>query len=223
MVKKGAIYSPNTLKSCRIKKKEEFCGIKEIDLSIPDELKEEIMSMADNKNKGKRVVIHGWKSGRTITTKDLIISMPRVWEWYKKICPFISSEIGEQVSITQDYLPTTCSILIYEDEGDFINWHYDANYFNGRFFTLIAPVTFYDNCTEYKYIDKDGTEQSIRNTQGKSILFEGNKIYHMASKFCKKLKPQKRLVLSMQFATDSQISWWNRVLLRIKDIAYIGI
>jgi len=173
-----------------------------------------------SKEEGRRVVIPAWKAGRTITTQTIIKNIPNVYDWYKGLEEKISSIIGENVYVTSNNLPTTCAILIYEKNGDFINWHYDVNYFNGRFFTLLIPVNITNHCTEYRYYDKDGNINGIKEELDKAILFEGDKVFHMASKFCNKGK--QRLILSVQFSTNPTISWVNNILMRIKDIAYIG-
>lgn len=216
---KGAI-NYNKLEGCKNIPDKIFCGIKRIDLSIPNLLKDQIIEEV-NSGSGKRVVIPKWKAGRTIATKTVRENLPSLWAWYKSLVPRISQEIGEQVYITQEDLPTTCAILVYEEEGDFINWHYDVNYFKGRFFTLIIPVTFENTCTEYMYYDKNNEIDSLKSEYGKSILFEGDKTFHMASKYCN--TGHKRVVVSVQFATDPSISFFNNMLMRIKDGAYIGV
>ena len=228
IIKRGGIYSSQRLEICKSKgksknQKDEFCGIQEINLTIPEKLKQEILAKAGDPDSGKRVVLPKWKSGRTITTSEVIQSMPEVWEWYKSLTTPISSIIGKKVTVTQNFLPTSCAVLIYENDGDFINWHYDVNYFNGESFTLLVPITFTDLCTKYVYIDAHQEEKSLKNTEGKSILFEGEKVFHAATKFCRDSGNEKRIVLSMQFTSDSTISWYNRALMRLKDIAYIGI
>lgn len=141
--------------------------------------------------------------------------------WYLSLESKISDIIGERVYVTSKELPTTCAVLVYEDDGDFINWHYDVNYFNGKFFTLLIPCTITNTCTEYTYYDKDNIKRGIKEQKGKSILFEGDKVFHMATKFCN--KGEKRVMISVQFSTDPQIAWYNKILMRIKDSAYIGV
>ena len=216
MIAKGAI-NYNRILECKAVPERDFCGIKQISLAVPEEIRAKVL---DAKG-GKRVVIPGWKAGRTISTGDVKKTLPELFEWYKSLEGPISDIIGARVYVTADNLPTTCAVLIYEEEGDFINWHYDVNYFNGRFFTLIIPCTFNDTCTEYMYHDKDNKIQGLKNTEGVSILFEGDKVFHMASKFCKK-GDKKRIGISVQFSTDPTINWYNRAIMRIKDIAYIG-
>jgi hypothetical protein len=215
----GAV-NRNYIFNCKDKPIDEFCGIQKINLSAPDELKREILNQI-SKGEGKRIVVPGWKSGRTIITQTIQKNIPKVYDWYKNLETYIGKIIGEKVYTTPDKFPTTCAVLIYEEEGDFINWHYDVNYFNGRFFTLLIPVNITNTCTEYVYYDKDGNKQGLQEELGKAILFEGDKVFHMASPFCN--KGEKRVIISVQFSTDPTISWYNNILIRIKDYAYIGL
>jgi len=219
MVLKGAV-NYNKIEYCNYADENTFCGIKEINLSVPNKLKQKILELV-NYGSGKRVVIPQWKAGKTITTSNVIKDIPELYRWYKWIAPEISNIIGEKVYTTSKEYPTTCSILIYDQKDDFINWHYDVNYFDGRFFTLIIPVTFTKTCTKYKYYDKNYQIQSLSNVEGKSILFEGDKVFHMASKFCE--NDEKRIVISLQYSTNPNIGLHNQLFLRIKDSAYVGI
>jgi len=218
MIFSGA-FNYQRMSECKEVPIEEFCGLQVIDLSVPDSLNGEIMRQVET-GAGKRVVIPGWKAGRTISTDHVKKNLPNVFDWYVSLEGKISDIVGEKVYITSDSLPTTCAILVYEEDDDFINWHYDVNYFNGRFFTLLIPCTITNSCTEYTYYDKDNIKQGIKEEKGKSILFEGDKVFHMATKFCNKGK--KRVMISVQFSTNPTISWYNRALMRIKDTAYIG-
>jgi len=218
MVYKGAI-NYDKLKECSVKPTEDFCGLREINLELPATLREKVRAKADT-GLGKRIIIPEWKAGRTINTTQVQAEMPELFSWYEGLQAQISEQIGEQVYITDPTLPTTCAVLVYEKEGDFINWHYDVNYFNGRFFTLLIPVTLTNPCTVYSYYDKNNVKQEVPIQKGKSILFEGDKVFHMATKFCE--GQGDRVVVSVQFSTDPSISLFNRGLMRIKDIAYIG-
>ena len=60
-------------------------------------------------------------------------------------------------------LPTTCAILIYEKEGDFL--------------------------------------------------------YHRASKLCKN---ERRVILSCQFVTNNEMTFLNKLRIKLKDFAYTG-
>ena len=215
---KGAL-NYHRIAECKNVSEKEFCGIETIDLAVPDILNKKIQNVVDT-GEGKRVVISGWKAGRTIDTSTVKKVLPTLFDWYIGLEKEIGDIIGEKVYITADTLPTTCAVLIYENDGDFINWHYDVNYFNGRFFTLLIPCTFVNSCTEYTYFDKNRNKQGLKEERGKAILFEGDKVFHMATKFCN--KGAKRIMISVQFSTNPTISWYNRLMMRIKDTAYIG-
>ena len=213
MALNGAVYSfSHSLHACTANT---FCDIEVIDIDVPVDVREAALAMATDPNSGKRVNVYRWKAGRTIGVHAV---PPSLLEFYKSLTQFISNTVGEQVQTTSLDLTTSCAILIYDREGDFINWHYDVNYFDGRFFTLIIPLSQDDTCTQFAYIDRKHVEQRLSLKPGHAVLFEGENVFHMATKLC---KGQTRVVASMQFATDPRMSsWWNAFVHSIKDKAY---
>ena len=83
----------------------------------------------------------------------------------------------------------------------------------------LAVVVEAYRCAHVTY-DKDGNKKGLQEERGKAILFEGDKVFHMASAFCN--EGQKRIMISVQFSTNTNINWFNNILMRIKDVAYIG-
>ncbi len=209
---RGSIYR-NKIKNC--KSTDKFCGIKLFKYKLPDEISNSILSATEY---AVRVNITNWKAGKTISTKDI---PKNVIDWYKNTFVKVASDlIGEKLEITPLNLPTSCCVLIYDEENDFIDWHFDQNFYDGRFFTVLIPITFKKTCTDFVYKDKNELDTNIDISDGTSIIFEGEKLFHMASKLCKN---QSRIVLSLQYTTNSNISLLNRLFMRIKDIAYIGL
>ena len=215
MYKRGAEYK-NYISHCNLYSNE-FCGIKTFDYKIPNKIRNSLIHIA-NLNVAKRVNIYNWKAGKTISTKQLLEFDSDIIEWYKLFAKYISNIINENVTITPLYMPTSCALLIYDEENDFINWHFDQNHFQGRFFTVLLPITLHSTCTKYMYKDKDANIQQIDQHEG-NIIFEGSKVFHMASKLC---KGEKRIILSLQYVTNDNIDLLNTFLLKIKDFAYIG-
>lgn len=152
---------------------DEFCGIKLFNYTLPYNLRSSILEMSYDPTNSKRVTIKNWKAGRTIDTKTLNKGCPEVINWYKSFAKNIGEIVGEKVKITPLSLPTSCAVLIYDEPGDFINYHFDVNYFNGRFFTVLIPITFDTTCTKYLYKDSKSKEQSVELVKGKSLIFEG--------------------------------------------------
>jgi hypothetical protein len=167
---------------------------------------------------GKRVVIPGWKAGTTIPTS---LMPKRVLTWYQgELCRQASKIVGATLYPTPASLPTTCSLLTYDQPDDFINWHYDVNYFNGRFFTMIIMLRHSPTCdTSFVYKDADDETVYVNLEPGEAVLFEGSEVYHAATKLGG--AGQYRHVLSMQYSTDPTISWYNRLLMAVKDRAYV--
>lgn len=209
----------------------DFCLIKKIKVELPNNIKKNIIKLIHNENNKKRVVIKPFvnlesifgcaipsKSSSTIATQVINTELPELIKYYKnELCNIISQQINIELKPTLLNFPTTCSILMYEQEGDWINWHYDYNYYNGRFFTVLIPITTDITCTKYQYkINNVITQLDLIND---AIIFEGNYLYHNASKLCKN---EKRYILSLQYVTDNTISYVNSLRIKLKDYAYIG-
>ena len=221
--------------SCKIQKKykcnNSFCLHKEFKIYLSSGIKNEINNMLDNREIQKRVEIKMYpetvfhcalpnKSGVTITTQNVQQYAPRLIDYYQnELCNKISNEINLTLFPTDLLFPTSCSILIYEKEDDWINWHYDYNYYDGRFFTVLIPITNNFTCTEFQLVDKDDTIKSIHLINNNSVCFEGNYVYHRASKLCKN---QKRVILSCQYVTNNNMSFMNKMRIKLKDFAYTG-
>jgi hypothetical protein len=209
-----------------------FCLLKKIKINIPNDLKKNIFVLINDDSNKKRVVIKPFiniesifncsipsKSGSTITTQIINNKIPQLINYYQnELCNIISKSINIKLKPTSLIYPTTCCILLYEKEGDWINWHYDYNYYNGRFFTVLILLNKDITCSKYQY-KIDNTINQLDLIED-AVIFEGNYLYHNASKLCNN---EKRYVLSLQYVTDDKISFLNSIRIKIKDFAYIGI
>lgn len=215
MYTNGAIYNKKN-EECKINEK--FCNIRtDLKISVPDDLKKTLLKMVYDNN-GTRINVFKWKSGRSLSTKDLI-EIPGFKNFYEDIlCTKVGEAVSKKVYPTDYSLSTTCTILVYEKKNDYINWHYDVNYYNGKFYTLIVPLTLHKTCTNFKY-KLDGKDYVVKETD--NILFEGEKLFHMATQQCDN---NIRAVLAFQFVTSNEINKTKYALLKIKDsFAYTGL
>jgi hypothetical protein len=229
-----AIYGYNS-GSCKLEKEyicdKSFCLFKEFKIYLENKIGLEINSLISNKDIQKRVEITTYpetifncalpnKKGITISTNNIIKYAPQLINYYQnELCKKVSQEINLKLYPTDLKFPTSCALLIYENEGDWINWHYDYNYYNGRFFTVLIPITNNITCTEFQFKDSNNDVKSINLINNNSVCFEGNYLYHRASKLCNN---QKRVILSCQFVTDNNMSLINKIRIKMKDFAYIG-
>lgn len=228
------IYGYNS-GSCKINKKytctNDFCLYKEFKIYLQATIKNEINEALSNKEIQKRVNIQTYpetifncalpnKKGVTISTSNVIKYAPNLINFYEnELCDIVSKQLKLKLFPTDLKLPTSCAILIYENEGDWINWHYDYNYYNGRFFTVLIPITNNLTCTEFQFKNDNNEIKSVNLTNNNSICFEGNYLYHRASKLCKN---EKRIILSCQYVTNNKMNILNHLRLKLKDFAYTG-
>jgi len=221
--------------SCKINKEyicdDNFCLYKEFKVYLEDIIKLEINDLVKNKKIQKRVDITMYpetvlncaipnKKGITISTLNVNKYAPNLINFYQnELCQYVSNQINLELFPTDLNMPTSCALLIYENEGDWINWHYDHNYYNGRFFTVLIPITNKDTCTEFQFKNNKDEIKSIKLINNNSICFEGNYLYHRASKLCKN---ERRIILSCQYVTTNDMSYLNNLRIKLKDFAYIG-
>ena len=222
--------------SCKIKKSnyqcnKDFCLYKEFKLFIPSKILLDINVILNNKNLHKRVSIETYpenifncampnKNGITISTQNIIKYSPQIINYYQnQLKNVISQLLNLKLETTNLNMPTSCVILLYQNKGDWINWHYDYNYYNGRFFTVLIPITNEKTCTSFQFMDDNNNIKNINLTNNNCICFEGNYLYHRATKLCKN---QKRAILSCQYVTDNKMSNTNNLRIKIKDFAYTG-
>lgn len=227
------IYAYNS-GSCQINKEyiceDNFCLIKEFNVELNQTILNDIDTMLENKTLQKRVSITTYpenilncalpnRKGITIPTKNIVNNSPNLISFYQnELCKKMSNLIGLKLYPTDLTFPTSCAIIIYEKEGDWINWHYDYNYYNGRFFTILIPITRSLTCAKFQFKDKNNKVIDMDLTNN-GICFEGNYLYHRASKICKN---QKRVMLSCQYVTDNSMSFINKIRIKLKDFAFIG-
>lgn len=221
--------------SCKINKRyictNDFCLYKEFKIYLGNIIKSEINALLLNKRIQKRVNIETFpetilncalpnKRGITISTINVVRYAPNLINFYKdELCKLVSKKLKLNLFPTALDLPTSCAILIYKNEGDWINWHYDYNYYDGRFFTLLIPITNNITCTEFQFKNDNNEIKSVNLINNNSICFEGNYLYHRASKICKN---EERIILSCQYVTDNNMNIFNKMRLKLKDFAYTG-
>jgi hypothetical protein len=227
------VYAYNS-GSCQLQKKYEcnnkFCLYKEFPIQLSNNSMNEIQSMLQDKSIQKRVEITSFteniancalpnKAGVTIPTNQIVKHSDSIIPFYQnELCSKISNLLGFKVYPTDLSFPTSCVLLIYEKEGDWINWHYDYNYYNGRFFTVLIPITADLTCTKFEFKNNKNEVVSLDLNEN-GVCFEGNYLYHRASKLCAN---QRRVILSCQFVTDNKMSLINQLRIKLKDFAYIG-
>jgi alkylated DNA repair dioxygenase AlkB len=111
------------------------------------------------------------------------------------------------------------ALVIYEKKGDSIGWHFDTNMYDGRFFTLLLPVTFEKTCGKYEYKNADEQDRSVELQQGQALLFEGEKVFHQGRPLCEN---ETRILLSCTFTTTQHMPFMNAAFQKMKNWSLYG-
>lgn len=207
----------NYLKSCEAKKGSEgFCHIKKFPLEMPTEFYEPLLTIA--RQEGVRIEIPR-KRQKAIRCQTLAVKLPQVIDWYKSLESVASEIVGETVTITPLTESNSLSLVVYEREGDYIDWHFDTNHYNGRYFTMLIPVSKEPTCGNYQYKDAEEKVKDVTLERGEAVLFEGDRVFHRGKELC---KDQVRVILSCTFTTSQVISGPEQVLQTAKNIGIFG-
>lgn len=196
--------------------KSTFCGIQVIKLGLQEKYINKLIKISEMY--GKRIEIPK-KHQKNISSSIILQQMPEIENFYSMCIPIVSGVIGEKVEILDKSVETRMTLVVYEKEGDYIDWHFDTNHYDGRFFTLLIPVTFEPTCGNYQYKNENGEDNDLEIFKGEAILFEGDKVFHRGKMLC---KDQHRVILSFTFVTNTQMNLWNYAMIKMKTLGVYG-
>jgi hypothetical protein len=208
------LFYQNHLKTCI--QNDSFCGIQLINLSLPEKFREKLLEISETK--GVRIEIPK-KHQKNISYNTLKENIPEIEDWYNSLPNIISPYISDKLQVAPEDIKTRMCLVVYEKEGDYIDWHFDTNHYEGRFFTLLVPITLEPTCGNYQYKNDEEIDTDVEVNKGQAILFEGDKVYHRGKMLC---KDQYRVILSMTFVTSQKMNTWNYTMHKIKEFGIYG-
>lgn len=208
------LFYQNHLKTCI--QNDSFCGIQVINLSLPEKFRENLLKVSETK--GVRIEIPK-KHQKNVSYDTLKENVPEIENWYTSLPSLISPYISDTLQVAPADVKTRMCLVVYEKEGDYIDWHFDTNHYDGRFFTLLVPVSTEETCGNYMYKDHNEKEQILEVEKSQAILFEGDKVFHRGKALC---ADQRRVILSMTFVTSQNMDMWNYCLHKVKELGVFG-
>ena len=208
------LFYQNHLKTCV--QNDSFCGIQVINLSLPEKFRENLLKVSETK--GVRIEIPK-KHQKNVSYDTLKENVPEIENWYTSLPSLISPYISDTLQVAPADVKTRMCLVVYEKEGDYIDWHFDTNHYDGRFFTLLVPVSTEETCGNYMYKDHNEKEQILEVEKSQAILFEGDKVFHRGKALC---ADQRRVILSMTFVTSQNMDMWNYCLHKVKELGVFG-
>ena len=129
----------------------------------------------------------------------------------------VSTILNESVDYADETERYRIFARLYEDESDFLDWHYDNNFTSGNRYTLVIPVLV-DSGNTSEFIIKDQKtreEKTIPVPLGKGVVYNGSVTYHSISK---QTKGQRRLVIIIPFYTNYTKTWIGTIRQVIRNI-----
>lgn len=175
----------------------------------------------------ERSYLPSHKKGGTIAYETLVKDAPDIVAFYQSrpMLQLISQIVGADVVPTPLHDQSSCSVLVYEQPGDHIGWHYDHNFYRGRHFTVLLPLVNRNGdgsaLSAARLMAKIGREErSISTPPNTLVLFEGARVVHKVTPIA---EGERRVVLSMTYCTDPRATAAQGIARRIKDVAFFGI
>ena len=194
---------------------------------LPPEQLQAIANEVEALGTTERSYVPTHKKGGTVAYQTLCEHAPRVVSLYlsPSFQQMISRIVGADVVPTPLHDQSSCSVLFYERPGDHIGWHYDHNFYKGRHFTVVLPIVNRnragDGLSAARLIARIGEEDRVIQTPpNQMVVFEGAVVMHKATPIA---EGERRVVLSMTYATDPRNTIAQGVARRFKDTAFFGI
>ena len=167
-----------------------------------------------------------FKKGASVSCFQMAGVAPRILGLYRSplFRSLIESITGETLEVCPDRDAHACALYYYTEPGDHIGFHYDTSHYRGSRFTVL--IGLYDRsdarlvCRVGSDPNDASSELHLATNPGMCVIFDGNKLYHRVSPIGAE---QRRVVLSLEYVTDTGMSRWGRLVSRLKDsIAYFG-
>lgn len=198
-----------------------------LDRPLDDTAFRAIAAVVERLSRTERSFVPAHKKGGTVAYETLCEDAPEVVALYQSAAlrELISSIVGARVVPTPLHDQSSCSLLVYERPGDHIGWHYDHNFYRGRHFTVLLPIVNRNAggtglSAARLHARIDGEDREIPTPPNTLVVFEGAHVLHKATPIA---EGERRILLSMTFATDPGSSIAQGIARRVKDTAFFGV
>jgi hypothetical protein len=131
----------------------------------------------------------------------------------------VSRTVGERVSFAPDTEQYKIFTRLYEDDDDFLEWHYDNNFTKGNRYTLVIPVLV-DECNTAEFMIKDRKtklERIVKVLIGQGVIYNGTEVYH---KITQQTKGCRRMVVIIPFYSNYEKGFLGEMRQIMRNITY---
>jgi len=144
---------------------------------------------------------------------------PEIQQFYvnESLRSAVSNAIGEQVVYADEKERYRVFAIMYEDENDFKDWHYDNNFTDGNRYTLVIPVIL-DQGNTSEFVIQERTTSEIKTVPiplGKGVVYNGSITYHMVTK---QTLGKRRLVIVVPMYSHYTKNIWGELRQTIRNV-----
>lgn len=175
-----------------------------------------------------RVKIGSFKKSGSVGSNQIQTTAPHLFElyhsaWMKR---FVEQVVGEPLHTCPSSDLHSVALYYYTEPGDHIGVHYDKSFYRGRRYTVLLGLI--QDSIESKLVCYPGSTKLNRKKNpldvythpGTLIIFDGDSLWHEVTPLGKN---EKRVILTMEYVTDSRMSWANQWVSTFKDrLLYFG-
>jgi len=123
-----------------------------------------------------------------------------------ELMEFLTNVLKKPIQKSPLHDPNACSLLIYSQKGDFIDWHKDLSlYYGDRYVVLLTLINenaekmgLSQNEFVYKYQER---EKRLQLPENSIIIFKGSEVFHKSTEIS---EGERRILLSMTYCDICQ-------------------
>ena len=131
----------------------------------------------------------------------------------------VSDAVQENVDFADETEKYRIFSRMYDNENDFLDWHYDNNFTMGNRYTLVIPILQdVNNTSEFMIKDrKTQTERVVPIPAGKGVIYNGSVTYH---KISNQTEGNRRLVMIVTFYSNYNKSILGNIREIVRNLTY---
>ena len=175
-----------------------------------------------------RTYLPGHKQGGSVSRHTIDRLAPPIAQLYRSraLIALLEQICGERLLACPPDDAHAYALYYYTRPGDYIGWHYDTSYYDGRRYTVLLGVIDNDSSCRLDYqlhtreTDRPSESGSLQMAPGGLVFFDGDKLRHRITPLG---AHQKRVSLTFEYVTDAGMRPWWRFISNMKDaVAYFG-
>ena len=130
-----------------------------------------------------------------------------------------SNAVKERVNFAPNSEQYRIFARLYEDDSDFLEWHYDNNFTKGNRYTMVIPVLV-DDCSTAEFMIKDRKTQNesvVKVPLGQAVVYNGTEVYH---KITAQTKGCRRMVVIIPFYANYEKGFLGELRQIMRNLTY---